>query len=357
MLAATLEAWSFSVHGEHRATRARPMFIVVHAVARNSHPRSSLLLAVLMIGAGLVSSASSASGKPSLTERNSNAVPQQDKSENGADSEVPTYLDETPKRLLKQVKELKGFQPAADQQILPMILKKTGEEVDQFLKNVVDVVAEEEIKQERDGISSSRKPSHDNYLILRHGEGTEGIFDEFRMDEEGNRLDASPRRGFLITTGFALTCLQFSTAMQPASKFRYLGDQKIAKKETYVVAFAQMPGETGMEVTMRGPGGEVHMELQGIAWVDKESFHILRIRTDLLEPEPRAGLEEQTTKVNFSEVQLQDVATPLWLPQDVVVNLKLSPTLNRPFEVEFKNVHHYTNYRRYRVTTKIVSPE
>jgi hypothetical protein len=60
--------------------------------------------------------------------------------------------------------------------------------------------------------------------------------------------------------------------------------------------------------------------------------------------------------VNFSEVRLQDVATPLWLPQDVVVYLKLGPVPNRPFEVGFKNEHHYTNYRRYRVTTKIVGP-
>lgn len=326
------------------------------ATTRKSRLSYFLFAPTAIVGFFLLISPKDGSGKPSGTARNASAL-QQDKSEKNTDSEVPTYLEETPKQLTKHIKELKGFQPAADQQALPMILKKTGEEVDEFLKNIVDLIAEEEIKQERDGISSGRKPTHDSYLIVRHADGTAGTFDEFRMDDEGNRLDASPRRGFLITTGFALTCLQFSTAMQPDSKFRYLGDQKIAKKEAYVVAFAQMPGDAGMEVTMRGPGGEVHVELQGIAWVDKESFHILRIRTDLLEPQPKAGLEEQTTKVNFSEVTLQDVATPLWLPQDVAVNLKLGPTLNRPFEVEFKNVHHYTNYRRYRVTTKIVNPE
>jgi hypothetical protein len=333
------------------------MSIAMGATTRKSRLKHFFLTQTVIVSFFLFSFSNGSSGKSNPTAKKSSTTMQEDQSEKRPDSEVPTYLDETPKQLTKHVKELKGFQPAADQQTLPMILKKTGEEVDEFLKNVVDLVAEEEIKQERDGVSSARKPSHDSYLILRHGEGTEGAFEEFRMDEEGNRLDASPRRGFLITTGFALTCLQFSTAMQPASKFRYLGDQKIAKKETYVVAFAQMPGEGGMEVTMRGPGGEVHVELQGIAWVDKESFHILRMRTDLLEPEPKAGLEQQTTKVNFDEVQLQDVATPLWLPQDVVVNLRLGPTLNRPFDVEFKNVHHYSNYRRYRVTTKIVSPE
>jgi hypothetical protein len=333
------------------------MSIGVNATTTKSRLRRSRLARMAVTGFLVFSSSSNGLAKSSLTKGNPMATGQVDKRGKSPDSEADTYVEETPRQLVKQVKELKGFHPADNQQDLPVILKKTGEEVDEFLKNVVDLVAEEEIKQERDGISSGGKPTHDSYLILRHGEGTEATFDEFRMDDKGNRLDVSPRRGFLVTTGFALTCMQFSTAMQADSKFRYLGDQKVAKKDTYVVAFAQVPGDAGMEVTMRGPAGEVHIELQGIAWVDKESFHILRLRTDLLEPQPKVGLEEQTTKVNFGEVRLQDVATPLWLPQDVVVNLKLGPTINRPFEEGFKNVHHYTNYRRYRVSTKIVSPE
>ncbi len=334
------------------------MSIAVTATTTKSRSGGSLFVRTIMIGLLLFGSAKGGSGKPGLTKPSAQASFRGDKNEKNPDSDVHPYLEDAPKQLTKHVPELKGFHPSTDQQALPLILKKTGERVDEFLDGVVDLVAHEEIKQERNGIRSAGKPAQDNYLILRHGEGAQAGFDEFRMDEEGNRLDASPRRGFLITSGFALTCMQFSSALQPASTFRYLGDQKIAKRDTYVVAFAQMSGETGLEVTLRGSGGsEVHMELQGIAWVDKENFHILRMRTDLLAPEPKAGLDAQTTKVDFGEVRLQDLATPLWLPQDVVVYLKLGPVLNRPFEVEFKNAHRYTNYRRYRVSTKMVAPQ
>jgi hypothetical protein len=98
------------------------------------------------------------------------------------------------------------------------------------------------------------------------------------------------------------------------------------------------------------------MLMQGVAWVDKQSFQALRMRTDLLAPQPEIGLDEQTTEVDFSEVQLQDVATPLSLPRDVRVYVKFGKSLSRPFEEAFRNVHHYTNYRRYRVSTKIVTP-
>jgi hypothetical protein len=81
------------------------------------------------------------------------------------------------------------------------------------------------------------------------------------------------------------------------------------------------------------------------------------MRTDLLAPQPEIGLQEQTTKVDFSEVRLKDVAVPLWLPHDVKVYIKFSEVGGRHFEEAFRNEHRYTNYRRYRVSTKMVVPQ
>jgi hypothetical protein len=99
------------------------------------------------------------------------------------------------------------------------------------------------------------------------------------------------------------------------------------------------------------------MLTQGVAWIDKESFQFLRMRTDLLAPQPEIGLEVQTTEVDFSEVRLEDIATPLWLPRNVRVYLRLGKSLDRTFEEGFKNVHYYTDYRRYRVSTKMMAPQ
>jgi hypothetical protein len=271
-------------------------------------------------------------------------------------------MDEPLKQLVKHVPELKGMRPAINQLDLPVILRKTGKEVDEFFDNAVDLEAREEIRQERGGEFGSdrrREPMRDNYLILRHGDDTDADFDEFRMDEKGNRMDEQDfAGGFLVTSGFALICLQFSTPYQWDSRFQYLGQQKIAGRETYVVAFAQIPGKASPTVTLRGPNGNAApMLTQGIAWVDRENFHILRMRTDLLDPPAEIGLEAQTTKVSFSEVQFADVATPLWLPREVSVYMKLGKNADRLVELEFRNVHHYTDYRRYRVSTQMVVPQ
>jgi hypothetical protein len=179
------------------------------------------------------------------------------------------------------------------------------------------------------------------------------------MDENGNRMEAQDfGRGYLVTSGFALICMQFSPSHQWDSRFRYLGEQKIDGRQTYVLAYAQIPGQATPTITLSGPQGKsFEMLTQGVAWVDEENFHVVRIRTDLLASQRGSGLEKQTTKVDFGEVHFEDIATPLWLPRDVNVDVKLGKTSERFVELEFKNVHRYTDYRRYRVSTKIVSPQ
>jgi hypothetical protein len=72
-----------------------------------------------------------------------------------------------------------------------------------------------------------------------------------------------------------------------------------------------------------------------------------RLRTDLLLPRPEIGLDQQTTDVILSEVRLREITSPLWLPKVVNVYARFQGQ-------NFKNEHHYANYRRYRVSTKVI---
>jgi hypothetical protein len=156
------------------------------------------------------------------------------------DAQAHPYLEEPFKQLVKRIPELKGMRSAASLQALPMILEGTGKKVDEFFDNLVDLIAQEEIKQER---WSKSEMIRDNYLILRHGNRSHANIDEFRMDEKGNRLDqVGLDKGFFATSGFALSCVHFSRGFQWDSRFRYLGDQKTDGRDTYVVGSAQLPG-------------------------------------------------------------------------------------------------------------------
>jgi VWFA-related protein len=267
-----------------------------------------------------------------------------------------SYVELSMAQVVERVPELKALEPAADQQELPMILQKMGERMDDFVHNIGDLIAREDLTQERlnaDGKTKAKQHLQDNYLILHHGYSW-GASAEYRMDDKGKRLGPSGlAQGYLGTSGHALSCIQFSTAAQSQSqsRFRYLGDEMLSSRETYVLAFAQRPGEVSFATVMAVTGAkDVEMPTQGILWVDKSNFQILRMRSDLLARNSKIELDQLTTDVTLGEVRLQDVPDPLWLPSDVDVYIEIGGQ-------KYRNAHHYKDYRRYRVAVKIGAPQ
>ena len=125
-----------------------------------------------------------------------------------------------------------------------------------------------------------------------------------------------------------------------------------------MVGFAQQPGKATLSVRVRGRNGTpTQMLVQGIAWIDKSNFQIVRLRTDLLAPRWDVGLNQQTTEVTLSKVQLADVATPLWLPGSVKVFVEFTThngDVDEFYELSYQNEHRYSGYQRYRVAAKVV---
>src|SRR5580704_9287970 len=166
-----------------------------------------------------------------------------------------SYLDEPLKQLVKLIPELKRIRLELNQQMLPVIIEKTGITVDDFFHNVPSLIADEEVTQQRVtssiGALNAKQHVRDNYLILVRGDKNSAHLDEFRMDPKGNRVeqlrtdkqDYVVPSQFFVTSGFALSCIYFATALQSESTFRYLGEESIGKQDTYVVGFAQRPAE------------------------------------------------------------------------------------------------------------------
>jgi hypothetical protein len=279
---------------------------------------------------------------------------------------VHPYIEEPLKHLTKQIPQLKDLQPAHDQQELPTILQKAGGQVDDFFRHITDLTAHEEIsltrlRQEKPYTKPelSGEHVHDSYLILRHGSTSRTEFIEYRTDGKGDNFDqVVVQNGFLVTSGFALSCNYFSTGFQSESTFRYLGDERIGQHDAYVVAFAQQPGKATLTIRMRGRSETpAHVLVQGVAWIDKNDFQIVRMRTDLLAPRKDVGLNQETTEITFNKVQLADVATPLWLPSSVKVYVEFTThngDVDQFFELSYHNEHRYTNYERYRVSAKVL---
>lgn len=279
---------------------------------------------------------------------------------------VHPYFDEPLPQLIKRVHELKHVQATQNQGELPVILKRTGEQVDDFFRHITDLTAREDITltRLRQELPSSRpeltgERVRDSYLILRHGSKTRTDVVEFRTDARGDNFEqVIVKKGYIVTSGFALSCNYFATGFQDESAFRLLGEQKLGEQDTYVVGFAQLPGKATLTVKARGRDGvPAHMLVQGVAWIDKSSYQIIRMHTDLLAPRWDVGLNQQTTEVTLGKIQLADVAKPLWLPSSVKVYVEFTThngAVDEFFELSYKNEHRYSDYQRYRVSAKVV---
>jgi VWFA-related protein len=263
---------------------------------------------------------------------------------------VETYIEASLAELVEHVPELKTLQPAPDQQELPLILQKMGQSEDDFARDVGDLIAREYVTEEKltgKGDIAAKRNFQDNYLILHHGNEW-GANAEYRIDDKGRRMRAiGLGNGYLVTSGYALSSIGFSTAVQSQSKFRYLGEEEMDSREAYVLGFVQKPGKSTFLTTISlNEGAATGMLTQGVLWVDKNNFQIIRMRTDLLAQRNGIRLDQLTTVVTFFGAHLQDIAKPLWLPSDVDVYLTIDKR-------KFRTIQHYTNYRRYRVSVKI----
>jgi hypothetical protein len=252
---------------------------------------------------------------------------------------------------MKQTPELRGLEPADNQDALAFILDRIGKVTGDLMDSMPNLVSHEEVIEQRLGAPGSVKDHRRlefDYMILVHRQDAKNTLDEYRAGPDGSPLEAQgPEEGYMLTQGFASGWLHFLPEIQPAARFRYLGQQTNGGLRCYVVAFAQKPGLATITGTVAYEGRSVCILYQGIAWIDEASFRIVRLRTDLLAPRPDIGLERQTTELHLGKVSLAQTVSPLWLPQEVVVTTETKYQL-------FRNIHRYSGYRVFKVESKIL---
>jgi hypothetical protein len=260
--------------------------------------------------------------------------------------------------LIKQYPELKDIEFTKSQEELPILLEKVGEGVEAFFREFVNVTSTESIGQEvevpRDapqalvtvgqqmGIPRAASQTLQrtcNYLIVAKRDEKGIAVEEYRTNNKGERIDLV---GFyVVTSGFVSAPLLFHPRYQTGSLFRYLG-REIKGHKLQLLAFAQRPETAELVGSI---GGIAVILTQGIAWIDPQSFQIVRMRADLLAPRPDIGLGKQASEIELGEVHFGGVPRPLWLPRKVVVTIEWQHTI-------YRNQHHYTNYKLFSVETR-----
>jgi len=156
----------------------------------------------------------------------------------------------------------------------------------------------------------------------------------------------------MVTAGFVAAPLIFHPIYQEGSSFRYWGLANVNGTSTHVVAFAQQPSRARICGSIRVGATSKMTYLQGLAWIDANTYQIVRLVSDLLTPMPQVKLDKETTEIEFSEIQFNSIQQKFWLPEQVTVTLDWSGQT-------FRNTHQYSDFLVFNVreAQKIGTPK
>jgi hypothetical protein len=243
---------------------------------------------------------------------------------------------------------LNGLEPARNQDDLKRILTAVGKNVAAQSHSFQNATSLETIHQKKlrhNGKESDEMVGKFRYLFLMPVDPAIPVVTEYRKNIIADKgLPGGLEEGYMLTSGFVSVALIFHPALLSGSQFRYLGRQTMDGHETYVIAFAQDPITAKLVGYFKLGPRSVPILLQGLAWVDTQSYQIVRIRTDLLKPLSEVQLKRVTTQIDYQEVRFKQLAQGFWLPKDVTVTVDWRGKTLR-------NEHQYSHFEMFNVRT------
>ncbi|MGO9274950.1 MAG: hypothetical protein ACLQOO_32760 [Terriglobia bacterium] len=270
-------------------------------------------------------------------------------------SHARTLMDWTP----REIKQAPSFYKlrTGEEDRLPVILKRVGERAAAMIAEFRNIACDEHVYSEWTVGSPIRTwremgpnevAHHFLYIIIPRPVGDPLMFNEYRTNPNGNPIDLGSLADLrLITTNFTGSWAYFSPSNQVESRFRYFGEESVRKRLCYVVGFAQKPDVARNSTTFEVGNHSAVILVQGLAWIDERSFHILKIETWLLAPRNDIGLESENTTVNYFPVLPAGLENVLWLPNEVTVLVHYHDTFIR-------NTHRYSRFKLFQTHVVII---
>ena len=231
---------------------------------------------------------------------------------------------------------------------LEVILARTGRAVGQFWRQLSSVTCTEAITQEKiaqQGKVEFRQNSLFDYLMLIKIKGDDLAVEESRLVHKTSR---NPRSLPLLTTsGFQTLVLIFHPIYQSSFRYQLSGEQISGGKKLVLVRFEHVSG-TRSTSALALQGRVYPLDLQGTAWIDPETGIVERVVAELKAPMEALNLRALYTKVDYLPQSFSSTSEPLWLPARATVDVETA-------QQHWRNVHSYSDYRRFSVTSEGVA--
>jgi hypothetical protein len=231
------------------------------------------------------------------------------------------------------------------------VLDHIGRQVQQFWTNFSSVTCTETVTQsklgEKDKVLSVQRQTFD-YLIALQSSGQDISVDESRLEKVSTHAKA--KASLLETNGFGILSLLFHPLYQSRFQFRQLPDESVRDRRLLCIAFQQVSRDHPLSV-LQLRELEYPLQWRGKAWIDPETWAVVRIQAGLGDSMADVGLLRLDADVTYSDVRFNG-STAYWLPASAIIDAETK-------RQHWHNTHMFTNYKRFAVDTdsKILSPQ
>jgi hypothetical protein len=156
-------------------------------------------------------------------------------------------------------------------------------------------------------------------------------------------------RPLLSTSGFTTLALILHPYYEQSFRFSPLDDEVVSGKSLKVLHFEHVKGSDS-PTALRLRGRDYPLDLSGILWLDPDTAAVVRVVALLSEPLEDLGLRSLNCDVQYAPVTLPETPGPYWLPLSATIELRTP-------QQHWRNVHTYSNFRKYSVDVVVGTGE
>ena len=220
--------------------------------------------------------------------------------------------------------------PAADP------VDQAQKQVVAYLADLADVRCTETVVQEKlaeNGHVLASEHSEFDYFIMMQGDSSDFQLMESRLATLSTRPKPLP---MLVTNGFSTLLLIFHPYYRDSFQFEVGPEENVNGESLRPVHFAHIPGERS-PAALALRGREYALDLQGTAWVDVQSGHVVRMDASLLKDMSDLGLRSLSIHVDYELTSRGSNLASMMLPVSAVIDL-------RSTKQHWRNTHFFKNY-------------
>jgi hypothetical protein len=195
-------------------------------------------------------------------------------------------------------------------------------QITEYLANLANLHCTESVIQQKLGsnghVEATERAKYD-YLIMMSGSGDEFQLNESRIEASKERHKAPPA-SMLVSNGIATVLLVFHPYYRDSFAFETGPEEMVDGRPAVPVHFTHIAGRrTPMALALRNR--EYPLELQGTAWIDKQSGEVAKISANLLHDMSDVGLRSMHIEVDYKPATPGITPTSTTLPAVAVVDV------------------------------------